>query len=72
MNYRVNYYKLPNSLEDFVNTPNGHSLLDTDEVPLDAWGQPFQYEKKGNKITITSMGADGIIGTEDDIGIQIG
>ena len=45
MNYRVNYHKLPNSLEDLTHTPDGKSLLDTDEVPLDAWGQPFQYEK---------------------------
>ena len=71
MNYRITYKKFPNSLEDLVNTPNGHSLLDTDEVPLDAWGQPFQYEKNGNKIKITSIGADGKPNTEDDINIQI-
>lgn len=41
-------------------------------VPLrfnDAWGHEFHFEIEGNKSFLTSLGADGILGTSDDISI---
>jgi len=42
------------------------------EVPLDPWGNPYQYEYPGKQQSdlpdIWSMGPDGINNTEDDIG----
>ncbi len=42
------------------------------EVPLDPWGNPYQYEYPGrydsSQPDIWSFGPDGINGTEDDIG----
>lgn len=41
------------------------------EVPLDPWGNPYQYEYPGKYQTdlpdIWSLGADGIDNTEDDV-----
>ncbi|MBO4350355.1 MAG: type II secretion system protein GspG [Proteobacteria bacterium] len=69
--YRLEFKKLPNSLEDLVNTPKGTSLLAEDEVPKDGWDNEFNFEKSGNKIKIFSNGADGMPNTEDDIIVEI-
>ena len=67
--YRINYKKYPNSLQELIVTPDGRPLLEKDAL-LDSWGQPLQYEKNGNKVKITSMGADGKLNTDDDIYIE--
>jgi general secretion pathway protein G len=37
-------------------------------LPLDPWDNPYQYESNdGTTYTITSGGADGVVGTEDDL-----
>ena len=69
--YRMEFKKLPNSLDDLVNTPKGTSLLDGDEVPRDGWDNEFNFEKNGNKIKIYSNGADGVPNTEDDVVIDV-
>ncbi len=42
------------------------------EIPLDPWGNPYQYEYPGrfdpSQPDIWSLGPDGIDGTDDDIG----
>jgi len=39
------------------------------EIPLDPWGNPYQYELLGpEQLQIWSWGADGQDGSEDDIG----
>lgn len=43
-----------------------------DMLPVDAWGQPFQYEvvaQKGGRgiVVIRSVGPDGLANTDDDI-----
>ena len=63
--YRVQYKKYPDKLDDLVNTPNGLSIIN--EIPADPWGNPYIFEKNGNKITISSSGKDGIPGNEDDV-----
>ena len=44
----------------------------TQEIPLDPWDRPYQYESPGRfnpySFDIWSMGPDGVSGTEDDIG----
>ena len=36
------------------------------EVPLDPWGESYQYKRENkNRIIITSLGSDGIQGTDD-------
>lgn len=40
----------------------------TKEIPMDPWGNPYQYELVGpEQFRIWSVGADGVDGTEDDI-----
>ena len=46
-----------------------------DDVPIDPWGQPYRYAytprkdgKSGKVYDIWSIGADGVDGTEDDMG----
>ena len=69
--YRLDYKKLPNNLDDLVNTPKGTSLLEGDEVPKDGWDNDFNFEKNGNKIKIYSNGPDGVPNTEDDLSVEI-
>lgn len=38
------------------------------DIPMDPWGNPYQYELAGPEdYRIWSMGADGVSGTEDDV-----
>lgn len=39
-----------------------------EELPVDAWDNPYQYELQDGSPTIWSFGPDGIDGTDDDIG----
>ena len=43
-------------------------------IPLDPWGNPYQYKMPGTKDTSTyeiiSFGKDGVLGGEDDISSQ--
>lgn len=68
--YKLYYRKLPNSLEDLVNTPDKKKIIE--EVPEDPWGNAYIFEKTGNSIKIYSSGADGNPNTEDDIVVNIG
>ncbi len=56
--------KYPDSLERLV-TPdeNGHTYLDLEEVPLDPWGNPYQYEPPGEHRStprVFTLGSDGL------------
>ena len=56
---------LPESLEDLTKGP---APL-TKKVPKDPWGNDYLYNKVSNmEFTISSAGADGKEGTEDDVG----
>lgn len=68
--YRLFYKKFPERLEDLVNTPNNRPIIE--EVPDDPWGNPYNFEKTGNKIKLYSSGSDGLPNTEDDIVVNIG
>jgi len=62
-------------LQALVQKPDGassewHRYLDKD-IPLDPWGNPYQYKVPGNHgmdFDVWSFGPDGQDGTDDDIG----
>ena len=47
----------------------GPYMEDITVLPLDPWDNPYKYElaSDGNSYTISSAGADGVHGTEDDL-----
>ena len=42
-------------------------FIEEEELPLDAWGYPFELERRGKRYRIVSGGPDGVLGTEDDL-----
>lgn len=67
--YRLYYKKFPDKLEDLINTPDNRKIIE--EVPEDPWGNPYIYEKSGNRIKMSSSGSDGLSNTEDDIVVTV-
>jgi acetyl esterase/lipase len=62
----------PTALDDLIRDPGGlkkvwYRVLDSDEIPKDAWGRAFRYELKKESFTLSSFGPDGRAGTVDDI-----
>lgn len=54
--YYVTYFQYPDSIEDIV------EFLEPPSIPLDAWGNPFVFERTDSgdeKFIIYSYGADG-------------
>ncbi len=77
--YRQQLSQYPTSLQDLIVQPTGltkperwSKLLDTTEVPLDPWGNQYQYKQPGShnvdSFDVWSMGPDQTDGSEDDIG----
>jgi len=78
--YYRDFGRYPDNLEELRQPPGGAAnerwkgpYLEED-IPLDPWGRPYQYELVDdgygqNELTykITSLGADGQAGTDDDI-----
>jgi len=72
--YRLDLFKLPNSLEALVkNTSNSSKwkgpYMEKGYIPKDPWGNEFQYKKpggEGRKYDIYSFGADGQEGGEEE------
>ena len=65
-----NMGKYPDSLEVLV-TPdeNGHTFLDRESVPLDPWGNPYDYQPAAPgqaKFRVICYGKDGQPGGEGD------
>ena len=59
--------KLPDSLDELTQgTDDAPGLLKEGAIN-DSWGTAFGYSKTGKKFKISSAGADGEMGTEDDI-----
>lgn len=65
--YQLNMNKQPTSMEDLTReTEDFEAPLAS--IPVDAWGNEFQFSKKGKfKYDIRSAGPDGNFGSEDDI-----
>lgn len=73
--YYLDMDAYPDRLTDLVERPGGNDkwdgpYLDPPRLPLDPWGQDYQYElRQGNDtpLAITSYGQDGSPGGGDDI-----
>jgi general secretion pathway protein G len=67
--YYINNKKMPTSLQQLIEgTDEKPPILEGGEgALLDPWDNEYKYEQHGKRFTITSAGADGEFGTEDDI-----
>ena len=66
--YRMKHTKLPDNLDVLLEPDEknlGEPYLEQENIQ-DAWGNPFQFVKQGNKFDIISLGADGIEGGENE------
>ena len=74
--YRVRMNALPDTLEALRDGPSNSEQKARwteaimTEIPVDAWGNAFVYEKSGNKYKIRSAGADLQTNTDDDIVVE--
>ena len=66
--YEVRMGRFPDSIDDLtVGTDSQPALLDKGKIN-DAWGNPIEFKKTGKyEFKITSAGADGQMGTDDDL-----
>lgn len=66
--YRMNNNKIPEQLEDLAQPdPNNFNDSYMEEIPLDPWGNPYEYKKlSSSKFEIISLGADGMPGGEGE------
>jgi len=52
----------------FADGPVGAPEIGLNETDCqDAWGRPIVFLKQGNVLRVTSLGADGVTATQDDI-----
>ena len=74
--FRLNTGRFPNTLQDLVSLPQNMTdrkwrgpYIENGEVPLDPWGNEYQYSKDEgkNQVFIRSNGQDGQANTADDI-----
>lgn len=60
--------RLPNRLEQLIETDPGTGEALLDALPPDPWGSPYEYEVLGTtRFRIISLGPDRNLGTEDDL-----
>ena len=72
--YKLDVGRFPRSgegLEALVRQPSGAKgwngpYLKKDELPMDPWGNPYEYRVSGSKVEIISYGADGRAGGSDE------
>jgi len=63
VSYKLKFKKFPQSLDGLVSNEKGVNFLDSKEIPLDPWQNPYQYTLEGSqKYRIVSYGADGAPG----------
>ena len=77
--YEIHVRNFPTTaqgLDALINMPSGLAnesrwrgpYLERKQVPLDPWDHPYRYElAEGSQPVITSAGADGVDGSDDDI-----
>ena len=65
--YRATNRRLPTALADLTQkTDRSDPLLAS--LPKDPWGRAYEYRTEGgNAFLLTSLGFDGIAGTDDDL-----
>lgn len=73
--YKMKMNSLPESLDQLKDGPSDSAKKSKwvapiiEEIPVDAWGNDFDFAAKGNEFEIRSAGLDGQMNTEDDITI---
>ncbi|WP_436717934.1 type II secretion system protein GspG [Roseiconus lacunae] len=71
--YQIRIGGMPSSLEELKDGPSDSAKKAKwvapiiDEIPTDAWGNPFEYKASGNTFEIRSAGIDGQMNSDDDI-----
>ena len=66
INYRVVFKKFPTNeegLQALIQNEKNRKFLDTNNIPLDPWDNPYLYKIEGSRnFSIMSYGADGVPG----------
>ncbi len=74
--YKARHRTLPPSLEALTRPPDPSVAADDEpapwieRIPLDPWGAPYAYritDERRNRYELRSAGADGRLGTADDV-----
>lgn len=66
--FKLDQKRLPNSLDELTEPPEGAPEPYIDSIPQDPWGTDFEYKTVSRtKFEITCAGEDQEIGTDDDI-----
>jgi len=68
--YRLDVGQYPRTLDGLVENDTGRDLWNgpylRGEIPLDPWGNPYEYEPQGRDFSLLSHGADGAPGGQGD------
>ena len=60
--YKLQHHRYPTTLQDLVTPDPEHGFsegyLDTEELPMDAWGEPYEYFSDGKGYEVFSKGPD--------------
>jgi general secretion pathway protein G len=70
--YEIDNGKYPSGLQNLLTSSgepgwDGPYLKKTDGVPVDPWGNAYQFQAGDKTYTLTSAGPDGSFGSEDDV-----
>ena len=66
--WTLKHRRLPDRLEQLIETDAGTGEALLDALPVDPWGSPYEYERlSATRFRIISLGPDRILGTEDDL-----
>jgi len=67
--FKLDNQSYPESLNDLVERPEGMSswIGYLEQLPVDPWGNPYEYTKDGKKFQLRSAGPDGQFKTDDDV-----
>lgn len=68
--YRLDMNRYPDSLAELMENESGSASWNGPylrrEVPMDPWGNEYEYQSNGRSFTLLSYGADGARGGEGD------
>ena len=67
-NFKLDQKRLPNSLDELTEPPEGSPHPFIDSIPQDPWNTDFEYKQiSKSRYEITCAGEDQEMGTDDDI-----
>jgi general secretion pathway protein G len=65
--YKNKFGEYPSELDGLFSPPDGDPIMRAKQVPLDPWGNPYQYSLVGSDgHVVVSLGADGEEGGDDE------